>query len=88
MSKLPGEHDSTDRDVAPSRPSALYLIATMADTTWRMFVPTIALILVGNWLDRYYGLKPWLMLLGALAGTIIAAYLIKQQLQRGKKKES
>ena len=88
MSKLPGEHDSPDRDVAPSRPSALYLIATMADTTWRMFVPTIALILAGNWLDKQYGVRPWLMLLGALIGTIIAAYLIKRQLLRGKKNES
>ncbi|MGB4762579.1 MAG: AtpZ/AtpI family protein [Candidatus Saccharimonas sp.] len=88
MSKLPGEHDSTDRDVAPSRPSALYLIATMADTTWRMFVPTIVLILVGDWLDRQQGTKPWLMLAGAIVGAIIATYLIKRQLQRGKEKVS
>lgn len=85
MSKLPGEHDSPDRDVAPSRPSALYLIATMADTTWRMFVPTVALIVGGNWLDTQQHTKPWLMLAGAILGAIIAAYLIKRQLQRGKR---
>ena len=85
MSKLPGENDSVGRDGEPSRSSALYLIATMADTTWRMFVPTVGLLLVGNWLDEKYHTKPFLMLLGAAVGAGIATYLIKLQLKRGKK---
>ena len=85
MSKLPGERDSANRDGSSSRGSALYLIATMADTTWRMFVPTVGLLLIGNWLDGKYHTKPWLLLIGAMIGAGIATYLVKRQLQRGRK---
>ena len=85
MSKLPGNDDSSDRDGVPPRSSALYLIATMADTTWRMFVPTVGLLVCGNWIDGIYNTRPWFMLLGAIVGAGIATYLIKRQLERGKK---
>lgn len=86
MSKMPGEHDPLVSDDNSSQSSATYLIASMADTTWRMFVPTVGLLLVGNWLDGLYGSKPWLLLIGAFVGACISAYLIKRQLEKGKRK--
>ncbi|MFZ1249692.1 MAG: AtpZ/AtpI family protein [Candidatus Saccharimonadales bacterium] len=55
----------------------------MADTSWRLFIPTVGLLLFGRHLDVTHGTKPWLMLLGVTIGAIIAAFLIKRQLQRG-----
>lgn len=75
MSKVPSEG---------KQPDSLYLIASMADTTWRMFVPTIGLLLIGNALDEHWHTKPWLLLAGAVAGGIIAAYLVKLQLAKGR----
>ena len=87
MSKLP--HDSTNASGNEPgrslRSDGLYLITSMADTTWRMFVPTIGLLLVGNALDEYFRTKPWLLLVGAGLGACIAAWLVKQQLNKGKK---
>ena len=66
----------------PRNPSAaMLLLGTIADTTWRMFIPIIGLLLIGDWLDRTYGTKPWLMLIGAAAGIGISWYLIRKQLK-------
>lgn len=86
MNKLPAARDSAASETKKSdEPSSLYLIASMADTTWRMFVPTIGLLLVGNALDDKFATKPWLMLLGVGIGGLIAAYLVRHQLRRGKR---
>ena len=85
MSKLPGVGNSSDgRDRRPSRSGSLYLITSMADTTWRMFVPTIGLLLVGNAFDEHFSTQPWLMLVGVSVGGVIASVLIKKQLVKGK----
>ena len=55
----------------------------MMDTTWRMFVPTIGLLIVGNALDERFGSRPGLMLLGVILGGLIATYLVKRQLKDG-----
>lgn len=68
-------------DAQPSL-GAIALIASMADTTWRMFLPTLPLIVAGDYFDKQYGTKPWFMLLGAVVGGIIAAWLIRQQLRK------
>jgi len=86
MKKLPVARDSSDAQSEKTDDSSSFrLIASMADTTWRMFVPTIGLLLIGNALDGTYGTKPWLMLLGALVGGMIAAYLVRQQLRDGQR---
>lgn len=54
----------------------------MADTTWRMFIPIVGLLLVGREVDTRLGTKPLLMLAGAAIGAAIAAVLIKRQLKR------
>lgn len=67
---------------APGDSGALALIVGMADTTWRMFVPTLPLIILGDHFDKQFGTKPWLMLLGAVVGGLIATWLIRLQLRR------
>lgn len=69
---------------AGKRPTPLLL--DMADTTWRMFIPTIGLLMLGRHFDVRFATKPWLMLLGAAIGGAIAWLLVKQQLsvKRGK----
>ena len=56
------------------------LILDMADTTWRMFVPTVGLLLIGRAADTRFGTKPWCMFVGIVFGVIIATVLVKRQL--------
>lgn len=75
----PGSHK------ARSESATIALLIDMADTTWRMFVPTVSLLLVGRYFDVRLSTKPWLMLAGAALGAVIAALLVKQQLLKGAK---
>lgn len=60
----------------------MYLIVTMADTTWRMFIPVIGLFLAGFWLDKQLNSSPWWMICGIIVGSVLAGLLIRQQLKR------
>lgn len=86
MSELPNDsNNASGNDKRSLRSDGLYLITSMADTTWRMFVPTVGLLLVGNMLDTQFHTKPWLLLAGVAIGGCISAWLIKKQLAKGKK---
>lgn len=67
-------------DTRPDDPATMVLLLTMADTTWRMFVPSIILVPGGIWADLHIGTKPWLTLLAAALGLGIGILLIKRQL--------
>lgn len=84
MKKLPAARDSNGSSDFKARNTSLYLIVSMMDTTWRVFVPTIGLLLAGNYLDDRMHSSPWLMLLGAIIGGCIAALLVKRQLAKGR----
>lgn len=85
MNKLPDDSTSAgEGKMRRKRSETLYLITSMADTTWRMFVPTLGLLLCGNALDDKLQTHPWFMLVGALLGGWIAAVLIKKQIAKGK----
>lgn len=58
------------------------LMRDMANTTWRMFVPIVGLLLVGRYFDTKWDTKPFLMLTGALVGSAIAWALIASQLKK------
>lgn len=60
---------------------------TMVDTTWRMFVPSVGLTLVGVWLDGQFDTKPGLMLGGIVLGFASAALLVYLQLRSIKRQE-
>lgn len=64
------------------RSTAVAVFADIADTTWRLFVPIVGLLLAGRYADVHWGTKPWLMLAGAVLGSVVAGLLIKQQLTR------
>ena len=81
MGKLPDSSDgdgiSNDRQAGSS---GLMLFAVIADTTWRMFVPSIGLTLLGVWLDSEWRMKPWFMISGIVVGTIAAIALVRRQI--------
>ncbi len=79
MSKQPNESSTTDKK--SSSRTAFVLIGDIADTTWRMFVPTITGIVGGNFADEQLGTKPWLFVGGTIAGCIVAGLLVRKQLQ-------
>jgi F0F1-type ATP synthase assembly protein I len=58
------------------------LLLTMADTTWRVFVPTILFVGLGIWADLQAGTKPWLTFLGLAIGLIVASFLIRAQIKK------
>ena len=68
----------------PPKKSTVLLMLTIADTTWRLFVPTIGLTIVGLLLDKQMGTKPWIMIIGIVLGVAIAASLIRIQLKKVK----
>ncbi len=85
MKKLPTASDSTISGTIKTHPNpSLYLVVSMMDTTWRVFVPTVGLLLLGNYIDDRLGSSPWLMLLGAVLGGGVAALLVKRQLAKGR----
>jgi F0F1-type ATP synthase assembly protein I len=60
------------------------LLLTMADTTWRMFVPSIVVIGVGLWADLHWGTKPWLTLVSVPLGLACSVLLVRRQIQEVK----
>ncbi len=78
-------HDKKAED-APTfnRSTVVFMLGTIADTTWRMFIPTIGLTFLG-WLgDKQWGTKPWLFALGIIIGASISAVLVRRQLTNTK----
>ena len=78
--------NSGDSPKPPEKSTVILLISDIGDVTWRMFVPTVGLALVGMYADRQYETGPWIMLVGASIGAVIAGFLIKKQLQRVNKR--
>ena len=69
----------------PKQSTVVLLLGTIADTTWRMFVPTVTFILLGYWADESWGTIPWMTVLGIIIGTAITSLLIKRQLEEVKR---
>lgn len=80
MGALHNDNDES-KNSSPALSGAL-LTLTFVDTTWRMAIPSVGLTIVGLLLDRKFGTKPWLMLIGAVVGSMIAVYLVRIQLKR------
>ena len=79
----------TDISVSKTDNSATLLMKTMVGTTWRVFLPTIGLTLLGLWLDNVIlNMKPWLTFGGIAIGVIVAAVLVWLQVAKIKQQES
>ncbi|HYG84009.1 MAG TPA: AtpZ/AtpI family protein [Verrucomicrobiae bacterium] len=72
-----------DRDPAPvpSKTTVILLIGTLVDTTLRLFIPVIAGLLIGLWIDHQTNTKPALTIVGVLIGVVVAALLIYAQIK-------
>ena len=79
--------DSTD-DVPepPDESTVILLLKDTGDTTWRMFVPSIGMTLLGVWLDTVFTTMPWLMIIGIIVGFAFAILLVKKQMDTIKKR--
>lgn len=73
------ETQSPASSKVPNSGTTLLIFGTIADTTWRLFVPVLALLLGGMWLDGKTGRKPLFALAGVTLGFLLAAALVYQQ---------
>ncbi len=80
------QNDSDITPVPPNKSTVILLIMTMADTTWRMFLPIIGLTIIGLLADKWLHSTPWIMSIAMAIGIVLATLLVRQQLQRVKKK--
>lgn len=70
---------------APSSTTVLLLVGTVADTTWRLFVPTIGGTILGIWLDHTFDTRPWATVVCVIIGTAISLGLIYLQIRKVQK---
>lgn len=85
MGKLPATDSTDDSGSIQNGPMARTLLVSAADTTWRMFVPTIGFTFLGVWLDSSWHTKPWLMFVGVVLGFAFAYLLVRRQYMSLKK---
>ncbi len=83
--RAPDDTSSGTPDEPPKKSTVLLLLGTIADTTWRMFVPIVGLLMLGLWVDKQIGTLPWATLALTILGIAIAAELIRRQLMNVKK---
>jgi len=74
-----------DEHLVPDKSPVVLLLGTIGDTTWRMFIPTIGLTLLGVYGDNTFTTKPWLTIVGIITGTVFAGLLVRNQLRNVKK---
>jgi hypothetical protein len=78
------QNDDDKQPTPPDASTVILLLTTIGDTTWRMFVPTIGLTILGLLADKWLHTTPWIMIVGIIAGAYIAYILVKRQIKRVK----
>lgn len=58
---------------------AMVVMATIGDTTWRMFVPVFGGALIGYGIDKLVASRPVGVLAGTFIGIIVAVLLVVMQ---------
>ncbi len=77
--------DKQDTPSAPPRMTVILLLGDIADTTWRMFVPTLGLAGLGLWVDKTWHTGPLWSLSGVALGVLLAALLVRAQFAKVKR---
>lgn len=80
MSTSPQKRDAT----TPPNSTASVLLVDIADTSWRMFIPTIGLTILGLLVDKALHTTPWIMIVGIVLGSLAAWRLVCAQLRKVK----
>ena len=80
MSTSQNDGDKTPVPIDPS--TVAMLVGTIGDTTWRMFVPTIGMTILGLLVDKWLHTTPWIMIAGIAIGIWLAYLLVKRQLKK------
>jgi hypothetical protein len=75
------QNSGNKKPAPPDTSTVVLLLGTIGDTTWRMFVPTIGLTVLGLLADKWLGTTPWLMTLGIILGTLGAYALVRRQIK-------
>ena len=83
----PSDDEPKPQDKSPDQSAALILFMIAADTTWRMFVPTLGGTILGLWLDSLLHTEPWCAVGGLAIGIIITAVLIRQQYKKANEQQ-
>ena len=78
------QNDGDKKPTPPDKSTVILLLLTMGDTTWRMFVPIIGLLVIGLLADKMLHTTPWIMILGLLGGIFLAGVLVKAQFKKVK----
>jgi hypothetical protein len=81
------EQSTTDSAKVPNRGTAILMFATIADTTWRLFVPVFVLFGIGFYFDNEQQQKPIFGLIGAITGALLGFMLVRQQYRQIIRKE-
>ena len=81
MAQSPQNGDSPS---LPPKKSTVLLLLTIADTTWRLFIPIIGFTIAGLLIDKLLGTKPWLMIVAILLGAALAIWLVNAQIKKVK----
>lgn len=85
MGKVESKTTSTDK--LPGEGTDLVILKTVADTTWRLFLPSIGLTVLGIIADKILDTKPWMTFIGVTIGAILSFTLVYGQLKGIKKSE-
>jgi hypothetical protein len=75
MSDVPTNDDKRPADMSP----ALIVMATIGDTTWRMFIPVFGGAIIGYGIDSVAASRPVGVLAGTFIGVIGAIVLVYAQ---------
>jgi hypothetical protein len=66
----------------PDRRGVSTILGTIGDTTWRMFIPTIGLTILGLMADKWLHTTPWIMTGGIILGAYLAYVLVMRQIKK------
>lgn len=75
------QNDGDKKPAPPDRSTVVLLLGTIADTTWRMFIPTIGLTILGLLADKALHTTPWLLTIGIVLGVLAAFVLVRRQIK-------